>query len=562
MMGYRRVRARRYKEIIAVFTKHGFGLLVKQLRLHYSLRPKDRISDAGTTPDNAGASAGRRLKMALEELGPTFVKLGQILSIRRDILPADIIEELKKLQDSVRPFSFTEVKTLIETEFNDTLGNIFKEFDEVPVAAASISQVHRARLISGKQVAVKVQRPEIERLIDLDLGILKDMAHLLDHHTKYGRIYDFSGMVADFDNTIKNELDFTKEGENADTFRLNFSRDEGVTVPKVKWIYTTKRVLTMEYFEGIKISDSAALDLAGINRRKIAERLAASICNQVLRDGFFHADPHPGNIQVMPDGTIIFLDLGMVGFLNESRKRSISNFFIGVAFKDSRMVVSSIFDMDAATARSNVKGFEKDIGALIEKYLTMPMSEMKIDKLLQEIFHIAFLNHVKTPREFALLSKTLTTLQGLLEKLAPDLNALVIAKPIAKKLRYQSLSVERMGSGIKKSLFDYWNLLSEFPTAMQNLLHKAADADFAVQFEMKEMDKLQRRLERIFNRISFSMILLAVSIIIAGVLISSGLNADTSNEMYFFNITVLKIGLVSAAIIVLVLVISMIRSRS
>ncbi|MEW6624347.1 MAG: AarF/UbiB family protein [Bacillota bacterium] len=562
MMNYRRIRARRYKEIIAVFTKHGFGLFVKRLRLPYSLRSKDRILDAGTAPDTAGASAGKRLKMALEELGPTFVKLGQILSIRRDILPADIIEELKKLQDSVQPFPFSEVKTLIETEFNDTLGNIFKEFDEVPVAAASISQVHRARLISGKQVAVKVQRPEIERLIDLDLNILKDMAHLLDHHTKYGEIYDFSGMVADFENTLKNELDFIKEGENADTFRLNLSRDEGVTVPKVKWIYTTKRVLTMEYFEGIKISDSAALDLAGINRRKIAERLAASICNQILRDGFFHADPHPGNIQVMPDGTIIFLDLGMVGCLNESRKRAISNFFVGVAFKDSRMVVNSIFAMEAATARSNVKSFEKDVDALIEKYLTMPMNEMKIDKLLQEIFHIAFLNHVKTPREFALLSKTLTTLQGLLEKLAPDINALVIAEPIAKKLRYQLLSVEKMGSGIKKSLLDYWDMLSEFPTAMQSLLLKAADADFAVQFEMKEMDKLQRRLERIFNRISFSLILLAVSIIIAGVLISSGLNADTSNEMYFFNITVLKIGLASAAIIVLVLMISMIRSRN
>ncbi|HBY04211.1 MAG TPA: 2-octaprenylphenol hydroxylase [Desulfotomaculum sp.] len=562
MMNYRRIRARRYKEIIAVFTKHGFGLLVKRLRLPYPLRSKNRISDVGTVPDTAGASAGRRLKMALEELGPTFVKLGQILSIRRDILPADIIEELKKLQDSVQPFPFSEVKTLIETEFNDALGNIFKEFDEAPVAAASISQVHRARLISEKQVAVKVQRPEIERLIDLDLNILKDMAYLLDHHTKYGEIYDFSGMVADFENTLKNELDFTKEGENADAFRLNLSRDEGVTVPKVKWIYTTNRVLTMEYFEGIKISDSAALDLAGINRRKIAERLAASICNQILRDGFFHADPHPGNIQVMPDGTIIFLDLGMVGCLNESRKRAISNFFIGVAFKDSRMVVNSIFAMEAATSRSNVKSFEKDIDALIEKYLTMPMNEMKIDKLLQEIFHIAFLNHVKTPREFALLSKTLTTLQGLLEKLAPDINSLVIAEPIAKKLRYQSLSVERMGSGIKKSLLDYWNLLSEFPAAMQSLLHKAADADFAVQFEMKEMDKLQRRLERIFNRISFSLILLAVSIIIAGVLISSGLSADRSSEMYFFNITVLKVGLASAAIVVLVLVISMIRSRN
>jgi len=230
MMDYRRVRVRRYGEIITVFTKHGFGLLLKQLGLRNPLKGKNKALDTGTTPDNAGASTGIRLKLALEELGPAFVKLGQILSIRQDILPADIIKELKKLQDSVQPFPFSETKALIETEFNDNLENIFKEFDEEPVAAASISQVHRARLISGKRVAVKVQRPEIEKIIDLDLDILKDMAHFVDHHTKYGELYDFCGMVTDFENTIKSELDFTKEGENADTFMRNFSRDEGVTV--------------------------------------------------------------------------------------------------------------------------------------------------------------------------------------------------------------------------------------------------------------------------------------------------------------------------------------------
>jgi ubiquinone biosynthesis protein len=560
MMIYRRIRVRRYREIIAVFTKHGFGLLLKRLGLRNPLKKKNKVLDTGTTPDNAGASTGQRLKLALEELGPTFVKLGQILSIRQDILPTDIAEELKKLQDSVQPFPFSRLKALIETEFNDKLENIYKEFDEEPVAAASISQVHRARLISGKQVAVKVQRPGIEKIIDVDLDILKDMAHFVDHHTKYGELYDFSGMVADFKNTIKNELDFMKEGENADTFRHNFSRDEGVTVPKIKWIYTTKRVLTMEYFDGIKISDFAALEQSGIDRRKVAEKLATSICNQVLRDGFFHADPHPGNIQIMPDGTIIFLDLGMVGHLNESRKSMISNFFIGVASRDSRMVVSSILDMDVMPNRSNVKNFEKDVDAIIEKYLTMPMSEIKVGELLHETFHAAFVNQIKLPREFALLSKTLGTLQGLLEKLAPGLNALVIAEPIATKLLYQSFSVEKMRKQIKKNLLNYHNLLSEFPVAMRNILRKMDEDDFFVQFEMKGMDKFQGRLEWTFNRMSFSVILLAVSIIIAGVLISSGLSAEASSEMYLFNVAVLKTGLALAVIIVLGLVISMFRS--
>jgi ubiquinone biosynthesis protein len=317
----------------------------------------------------------------------------------------------------------------------------------------------------------------------------------------------------------------------------------------------------MEYFKGIKISDLEAIDLAGIDRRKVAERLATSICNQVLRDGFFHADPHPGNIQVMPDGTIIFLDLGMVGCLSESRKYMISNFFVGVATKDSSMVVNSILDMDAMTPCGNVKSFEKDIDAIIEKYLTMPMNEMKLDELLQETLHTAYLNHVRIPREFTLLAKALGTLQSLLEKLAPEMNALVIAEPIAKKLLYQSFSIEKARHRIKKNLINYRELLTKFPSAMCNLLRKAEEKDYAVQFEMKELDTLQKRLERIFNRMSFSMVLLAVSIIIAGVLISSGLSADTSGEMYLFNIVILKVGLALAVVIVLGLILSMFRSR-
>lgn len=555
------MRIRRYREIIAVFTKYGLGMLFRRFIFRHPLKQKNRILDVGTVSDNAEASVGQRLKMALEELGPVFVKLGQILSIRQDILPTNIIEELKKLQDSVQPFPFSEAKVLIETEFNDHLEHIYKEFDEEPLAAASISQVHRARLFSGKEVAVKVQRLGIEKIIDLDLDILKRRAHFFDHHTKYGKFYDFSGMVEDLEKTIKAELDFTKEGENADTFLRNLSQDEGVTVPKVKWIYTTKRILTMEYFKGIKISNLEALDQAGIDRKRLAEKLAVSICNQILRDGYFHADPHPGNILVLPDGTIAFLDFGMVGQLSKARKSAVTDFFIGVVFRDSHMVVDAIVDMDAVTSQSNMKNFQRDIDALIRKYLTMSMNEMKIDELLHEIFQIAFLNHVIIPHDFALLAKTLGTLQGLLEKLAPEINALIIAEPIAKKLLYQSFSFKNASGYIEKSILEYRYLFNELPAAMRNILRKIENEDVNVQFEMKDMNTFQRRLERIFNRISFSVILLAVSIIIAGNLISSGLSANTSAEMYFFNITVLKTGLALEAIIILGLIISMLRSR-
>lgn len=540
--------------------KHGFGLLMDQLGILHYLKTKKGISNTGIKTESSRLSTGERLRLSLEELGPTFVKLGQILSTRSDIFPSDIVEELKKLQDSVPSIPFSEVRAVIEEEFEDNLENVYKEFDEKPVAAASISQVHRARLVSGKSVAVKVQRPGIEKSIYQDLSILKDLAGFVDHHTQYGNYYDFSGMVQEFENTIRNELDFTREGENIEAFKRNFAKDEGIEVPGVKWIYTTKRILTMEYIEGIRVDDFSALELAGIDRTALARKLAVSICNQILRDGFFHADPHPGNIKVLPDGTIVFLDLGMVGYLNESRKKMISDFFIGVASRDSRLVVKSITDMDTMPNRSNIKKFEKDVDKIIDKYLTMPWNEIKIDGLLNETFNIAFINRIKIPREFALLTKALGTLQGLLEKLAPDLNTLVVAKPIAKKLMLQSFSMDKIGKDIKKSLWSYKELLTEIPSALLNILDKMEGEDFAVRMEIKGIDRIQRRLERAFDRVSFSMVLLAVSIIIAGIIIGSSLSARAGSEIYFLNVTVLKASLVIAVIIILWLVFSMFRS--
>ena len=557
-MADRFVRARRYREIVTVFARHGFGLLLERLGIYRYLKMKS--SDAGAAMNNAGASAGKRLKAALEELGPAFVKLGQILSTRSDILPADVIAELQKLQDSVKPFPFSEARRLIEAEFEDRLENVYLEFEEEPVAAASISQVYRAKLTSGKPVAVKVQRPGIGKTIDLDLDILKDLARLIDH-TSYGELYDCSGVVAEFENTIKNELDFTKEGKNADIFRKNFTRDQGVAVPGVRWIYTTERVLTMEYVEGIRIDDLEALDLAGIDRRKLAEKLAASVCNQILRDGFFHADPHPGNIRAMPDGTIMFLDFGMVGSLSEPQRKTISDFFVGVTTRDSGMVARAIIEMEAAPSRVNRKSFERDIDQIIEKYLSMPMSEIRIDQLIREIFQIAFANHIKIPREFALLSKTLGTLQGLLEKLDPQLDSLAVAKPIAKKLIIQSFSPEKIGGRAKKDLWKYGELLHMLPSAMLNFLTKMEEEDFTVSFEMKEEDKIRKQMEKVSNRITFSVMLLAISIILAGVLVASALSAGASGEMYRLNLLVLKSEFAVELVIVLGLIVSMFRSR-
>lgn len=551
---------KRYRQIILVFTKHGFGTLIDQLGIFNYLNIKKRLGK-GDSEDNEKLSIGERLRLSLEELGPTFIKLGQIISTRPDILPPDVIAELEKLQDAVPPFPYEDVKSLIESEFDDKLENIFKEFNETPLAAASIAQVHLARLNSGKKVVVKVQRPGIERTIDLDLRILEDLAHFIDSHTKYGRLYDFPRMVQEFKNTLKNELDFMVEGENAETFKENFSKDRGVKVPYISWIHTTRRVLTMEHIDGIRLNDFTALDNAGLNRKVIARNLAESIFNQILRDGFFHGDPHPGNIMILPDNTIVFLDLGMVGKLDEERKIQFLKMLMGVVFKNSRMITQAIINLDAMAHRVNIKKFEKEIDILRDKYISLPLNEIKVGEVFKEIFNLAFSYNIMIPGEFTMLAKSLVTLEGLVEKLDPDLNVLKIAEPIARKLMYKTFSFEKLGKEFVVGVMDYGNLIKEFPSFMLNFLRKMENDEFTMQFKLKDIERVEKRLERIFNRVSFSIVLLAVSIIIAGIVVGSGMSAHTGTEIYLLNITVLRIGLIIAGIIIIGLIISMFRSN-
>jgi len=554
----KKLNIKRYQEIITVFAKHGFGLIIDQLGIFDYLKMRKHGTEAETS--NSKLSIGERLRLSMEELGPTFVKLGQILSTQADIVPQDIVKELKKLQSSVQPFSFNEAKAVIESEFEDTLENIFKEFTKEPIASASISQVHYAVLKSGKKVAVKVQRPGIERVISNDLNILRDLAHFVDNHTKFGKIYDFSSMVDEFDRTLKNELDFTKEGENADTFRDNFAKDRGVKVPEINWTYTSRRVLTMEFIEGMGIDDQEALDKAGIDKKETAKRIAESVCNQILRDGFFHADPHPGNIKILMDGTIVFLDLGMVGRISDTRRKTISKLFVAVANKDTRRVARAVMELDAMYDKRNVKKFEQDVDLMLDKYLAMPWSKINVGEVFYEVFNIAFLNGIKLPREFTMLAKSFATLQSILEQLAPELNTIEVAKPIAKKLVLQSYSVKNIRSTISRNASAYKDLLSELPFYIQNLLEKADDGELTLQLKIKDIENIQKRFDRAVNRISFSVILLAVCIVITGIIIGSSQNAIEGSQMYLLYITALRIGIVVAFSIVLVVIISMFRS--
>ncbi|ETA80621.1 2-octaprenylphenol hydroxylase [Youngiibacter fragilis 232.1] len=554
---YRHIK--RYRQIIFVFVKHGFGTIIDQLGIFDYINIRKKIEEKDESIDEK-LSTGGRLRLSLEELGTTFIKLGQILSTRPDILPHDVIVELEKLQDAVPPFPFDDVKSLIESEFDDKLGNIYREFNEIPLAAASIAQVHLARLNSGRKVVVKIQRPGIERNIDLDLMVLKDLASFIDHHTKYGKLYNFTKTVQEFESTLKNELDFRIEGENAETFKENFSKDKGISVPDISWIHTTRRVLTMEYIDGIPLNDFEALDVAGLDRKLIARNLGITIFNQILRDGFFHGDPHPGNIMVLPDNEITFLDFGMIGKLNDERKLQFLKMLMGITFKNSRLILEAIIAIDAMTHHVNMKKLEREIDALRDKYLSIPLNEIKVGEVFKEVFNLAFSYNIVIPSEFTMLAKTLVTLEGLVAKLDPELNVLEIADPIARNLMFKSFSPEKIGVEFIGGALDYGSLLRGFPSIFHNYLRKLEDDEFTMQFQMKGIESVEKRFEKIFNRITFSVVLLAVSIIIAGIVIGIGGSGYADIEVYTLSITALKVGLIVASFIIVGLILSILRS--
>jgi ubiquinone biosynthesis protein len=551
----------RLKQIVMVFANHGFGAVIDQLHIPQYFKLGKRALSQLPSTENAKLSVGERLRLALEELGPTFVKLGQIMSTRPDLLPTQIIRELEKLQDSVPPFSTVEVRMIIESELGDRMENLYSVFIEQPIAAASIGQVHRARLLSGKEVVVKVQRPGIQQDITLDLGILRDVANFVDNKTRLGKLYSFSRMADEFETTLQNEMDFRVEGENAETFKLNFLHDPGTHVPEISWIHTSARVLTMEEIKGISLKNLTALDEVGLDRSRIARNLASSILHQILRDGFFHGDPHPGNIMVLQDNTIVFLDLGMVGKLSPQRKNQFLKMLMGITLKDSKLIVQAIIDLDAMADRINFKSLEKDIDRLREEVLSVPLSQIKIGEVFNDVFHLAFTYNITIPSEFTMLAKSLGTLEGLVGQLDPDLNVLEIAEPIAGKLVFTLFSPEKIGKEILAGAIDYGNLIRNFPSAMVNFLDKLEHDDFTMHLALKEDDRYARRMDDWNIRLVFTVVILSISMLMSALIIGLGLSGVLGSDIMVNYSLYLKAGSVILVIVLVGLMISIFLSR-
>lgn len=549
-LGKRYKHLQRYREITGVLFKHGFGHILHNLGLIDFLSVKGKLL-LKKKPGVEMLSPAQRVRLALEELGPTFIKIGQILSTRPDLLPPDYIKELKKLQDRVPAFTFDEVKRQVKSELALSTEQLFKEFDPEPLATASIGQVHRAVLADGRKVAVKVRRPGIEKIIEIDIEILYDVARFLEKHSKWAEMYSFVEVVSEFDRILHEELDYNVEGRNADAFRKNFAEDEDVIIPAVYWEYTSKKILTMEYMEGVKLSNLSEIERAGLNRETLARKVAQAVFKQILIDGFFHGDPHPGNLAALPGEKILFMDFGMAGHLTEETKNKVGDLMMALISKSSDAVMKAVLDLGVAPKSVDRRILRRDIDLLQRKYYEIPLSQIKLGEALNDIMGVAFRHRVRIPSEFALLVKSLLTVEGIVGELDPGLSIVKVAEPFGRRMLRERFSPRKLSGNAARHLLEMGNLLPLLPKRSYDVLDLAAEGELKFKHQFPQTEKILTRVNIMVNRLAFS-------IVIAGLVVGSAL--VPRDYLLFGQVSAAEIGFFIAGVMGFWFLVSILRS--
>ena len=429
-------------------------------------------------------------------LGPTFIKIGQLFSTRADLFPIEYVEELSKLQDRVPAFSYEQVRGTIEKDFGRPLSELYQSFDPVPIAAASLGQVHCAQLHSGEDVVVKIQRPGLTRLFEIDLSILKGIAQYFQNHREWGKGRDWMGIYAECCRLLWLEIDFLNEGRNGDKFRRNFRGVDWVKVPRIYWRYTTPRVLTMEYMPGIKISHYEALESAGLDRKRLAKLGAEAYLRQLLTDGFFHADPHPGNIAVDPDGTLIFYDFGMMGQIQPLTRTLLMDTFFGIAQRDANLVMSSLVKLGALAEIDDMGPVRRSIQYILDNMMDKPFEEQSVTAISDDLYAVAYDQPFRFPATFTFVMRAFSTLEGVGKGLDPEFNFMEAAKPYATELMTNGMpgdSGNGLLSEISRQAAQVGTSALGLPRRIEDTLDRLDRGDIRVRVRSIESDRILRR---------------------------------------------------------------------
>lgn len=546
---------RRYRTILGVLIKYGFGHFVEQLNIGYYLELGKRIISMGKA-DKAieRLTQPQRMRMAMEELGPTFIKLGQLLSTRADVLPAAYITEFRKLQDKIPAVPTSEIKKHLQEQLGAPVDEVFAEFRGVPIATASIAQVHLGRLHSGEQVALKIRRPGIVQTIETDIDILAGLAYLIEQHIEGAEVYNPRGLVEEFRRTITRELNFNLEGRTVERFAKNFADDETVYIPKVFWQFSTETILILEYIPGIKISEFEELARQGYDLKEIARRGADNFLKQVLEHGLFHGDPHPGNLFILPDHVICMLDYGMVGRLGQDLKDQLINLLQALLDKDVDSIISQLLYSGELTDESNLKSLRRDLDEFIDDYYDILLHDIKAGKLLADFLEILVHHHIHLSPDLMLLAKALITMEGIGRELDPEFNMIAHLRPFVEAIVRERLSPGHISRDFVKVASAYGSLARNLPRDIKEFLNRLNRNQFKIDLEHRGLDRLVTDLDRSSNRLSFSLI-------IGSLIVGSSLIIQTDKGPMLFGLPVLGLlGYLIAGLLGLWLAIGILRS--
>lgn len=528
-------QTKRFQQLIRVFMKKGFSHKLFAL----GLVEKEKQQATRTSERDQGI----KLREAFQELGPTFVKLGQVLSTRRDMFPQDVLEELAKLQNDVAPVAFEEIRAIVEQQLDSSLEELFESFQEVPLAAASIGQVHIARLFSGEEVAVKVQRPNIEQTIMLDLEILQYIAQLMEAKMARAKAIGIAQMIDEFAVSLRQELDYRVEGRNSERIARQFIADATIHIPTIFWPQTTSKVLTMEMVRGIKVSHIKELQAHHTDLSLIAERLANAMLTQIFDYGYFHGDPHPGNIYVLPNNVVALLDFGMVGRLTEDMKYEFSALLYYAQRKNARRMVGVFERMQLLQEETNRAKFTQDLQDFIDDHYDVTLDTLDVSALLNEVMAIANHHHIAMPSDMTILGKALLTIEGVIHDLDPQFKLIDVVKPFAIRSVKQRFEPKRLANEAVNEALDQLENLREVPGTVKGILKKLERGHVGVEMKIGDEEKLMRRFDRMINQVSLAIILLAFSILMVGLIIGAAIANQTT---LLWRLPVIEIGAVVA----------------
>lgn len=515
---------RRYRDVATVLVRHGLADIVEALHLGPYLAWGVRMLPTRARPDPS-LSRAARLRLTLEELGPTFVKFGQALSVRADVLPADVVGELSRLQEHVAPLQPGAAEAAIEAELGQPVAVLFRHFDPAPLAAGSMAQVHRATLHSGESVAVKVRRPGIGRMIASDIEILRRLARLVERRVPAAEVANPTGLVEEFAWTIRAEQDFRREARNLERCAANFSGDRTVRFPRVYRELTTSGVLTMEYLAGARVSELEAAGVDASERRLIAERGADAILAQTLEHGFFHADPHPGNLLVLPGAVIGFLDLGIVGRLDRRLRRELSRVVRAIWRQDAAELGRLTIEITEPAGDVDARAIERDLSRLLEAYGNVPLADLSAAAVLSDVVAVAARYRLRMPANLMLLIKTLVTIEGVGLQLDPSFRIVEHAAPRAEAIWRREYSPEVLGRRAARAVQDALVSARDLPQQVEAIGRKIRDGRLEIRFVHRNLDHFVREMDRSSNRLAFAMIIAAL-IVGSSLVIQSGRGAE------------------------------------